>query len=1233
MHCSIRPLQNYDLRSRKLSGRHQISYDGKHLIDGVAFGRPFLRRTERPPISIPPRKRIRLSYGADAGGDTVQGVDDGRIILKAGFVNADKDSEDDTEGDDEDILDDEEDVPVEELGDILRESESILGGDGVELYESPDGATHVLPSADLEGRLTRSRRRVRGLGLDNGEVLKLVDDHGRPFPGDYNNALLDYYMRDDVAPDLIMAPTSKKRKRFAGKCTSRTRVSNLANRRNSTGSAKNVRFEASTQDVNGILLTDDDDECDDKNFLPTDGVDSGEESDKENFEPETISSDSSTISSVTESESSETSSSLSSSSSSSSADEDSSDSKPEEVDSHEKDPRDAKAPVSKSPRPDSSGKASLEQEKDETSPNRNVPPGQGQNRTQKRNQRRRDHKRIEYLKKAGILAPHATRQDYKLWEDDHNAATHADQTEQPVDQQSKEFDEEQEFETKRKELLNSIASGGVEVGKGTPHSSFESSKTLIGDVDAIMDEITKDQTQTPATAPKSLPNNEATSTEVASGTSQRRNKLDLASSRRLLFGSLGLRTPKTKDDEQRMREKLMEQSKPALSGKDAPGHRMGLGLQLEEKAADDDGKWKSKVILKAVECCHNGVELSSPPFPFVQRWDPQQRGVSKAVGKKGKTKKRKRLEAQYYQESEQQYAYENEFEDQQGKDEAAVEPQGEAPVQNQPPKSPFPDEIRGAVNDQLMRDADGVFATAPEALQDPEDLPVLPEDMSSTSPLEKKDAIPGAIIAFKQLEMSQGTNWQPKISDFRTAIVIKNSGDELLQINLSNRDRLKNAKSYDEETGERIYEKFEMPEYEEEDSGEDDGLVEIMFGDLIEPKLIQRADFSSAHSSEQLATTVAQPQETLSPIEDVENNQHSDQSNNLTAEEADKMLYGNDPIEVNDEVRKEILKLMKDIGFRSSVGPEIAQTEHEGNGEVTVTSKDDDKLVNEDVVVEDGGSPDSPRFNGFGSSSPPITEDDHDSRAPSQESSKLQNPESPKNHAINGREDVHGLDSISNISFLENAGDGLQDDGSKDMIDVSGELGNDSDSESDAFQGRNYKQSPNTLTTSSPPVAVTAVRRSRNISFRSINRPFAGLDGASSDNDLPSLENVFSSARSSTEMPAPERNSKQIPPPRRTTTSISISDSKATLDVDLAAQASEDGSTPRASQIPTGSQIVDLTLSSDPVEPVDDDSEYRDRSELPSGPGWVKKRKTRSDLSKKAMGKRPVGKARKIRSL
>jgi hypothetical protein len=42
-------------------------------------------------------------------------------------------------------------------------------------------------------------------------------------------------------------------------------------------------------------------------------------------------------------------------------------------------------------------------------------------------------------------------------------------------------------------------------------------------------------------------------------------------------------------------------------------------------AEEDDDSWLQRIDLRAVECCEEGIELSTPPFPFYHRWDPEYR--------------------------------------------------------------------------------------------------------------------------------------------------------------------------------------------------------------------------------------------------------------------------------------------------------------------------------------------------------------------------------------------------------------------------------------------------------------------------------------------------------------------------------------------------------------------------------------------------------------------------------
>lgn len=92
-----------------------------------------------------------------------------------------------------------------------------------------------------------------------------------------------------------------------------------------------------------------------------------------------------------------------------------------------------------------------------------------------------------------------------------------------------------------------------------------------------------------------------------------RSKIDLASSRRLLFGALGLKTPKTKEDEKALQAKLMKDVRRSSQG-DAIGH--APEKLTSAPAANDDESWRDKIDLRAVECCHDGIKLSTPHSPL-----------------------------------------------------------------------------------------------------------------------------------------------------------------------------------------------------------------------------------------------------------------------------------------------------------------------------------------------------------------------------------------------------------------------------------------------------------------------------------------------------------------------------------------------------------------------------------------------------------------------------------------
>ena len=258
---------------RRISGRHQISADGKHLIDGVAFGRPLLRRPNRPPVRIPPRKRRCIMYDAGDEVESEEEVSGGQVVIRAGF------NEGDEAGAGEGSEDEEEHVPNEdgEEEDLSAELKAL------QQEAQPDSNGENSISDRIRPR--RSRQSPKGLGL-----LQLRDEDGRPFDGQYRNPLLDKYGGDEYQ---ITENRSKRRKLDPAKVSPKTfrgrsrrlqdaHESHQQNsRRDSTGSAKSVHFEDSESATPATIRDVDHSEEEDDIFQPDDV----NESDKENAEP------------------------------------------------------------------------------------------------------------------------------------------------------------------------------------------------------------------------------------------------------------------------------------------------------------------------------------------------------------------------------------------------------------------------------------------------------------------------------------------------------------------------------------------------------------------------------------------------------------------------------------------------------------------------------------------------------------------------------------------------------------------------------------------------------------------------------------------------------------------------------------------------------------------------------------------------------------------------------------
>ncbi|KAL8654489.1 MAG: hypothetical protein Q9226_003421 [Calogaya cf. arnoldii] len=633
-----------------------------------------------------------------------------------------------------------------------------------------------------------------------------------------------------------------------------------------------------------------------------------------------------------------------------------------------------------------------------------VPHGAGRRETQTRNQRRKNHKKLLRLQKSGKLPSTATTADVHALE----AAP---------------------FEARRQALLKAISSGGVDVendpaldqasigiGSRSPTSSPHSSamklsktttenfekftaslpdKTLVDVLSTAepgMDRVTgstRDRneesvvdiqgfgqdSQTHIHASPSLPVN-----EDITAAAKPRMKLDMDSSRRLLFGALGHRAPKSKEDEVKLQEKLM---KDARTLKKPPPQTVGDLNELVANSLalpDDNIRWQDKIELSAVECCHDGIELSTPPFPFVQRWDPQQqRGYGPGqTGFSQKSKKRKRNNRNY----------EASFEP--VEDDTALDPKPRIANDvgarfddntNGSSAGPVPidriasDENLKAANDQLLWETEETSGDVHKESDPPEDLPQLPEDVSALPDLKQAACSAGMIIAYKQLDMSAATNWQPLYSPYRTALVDSVLDDGTLLVKMALRDQPSEERQYHPDTGERIYTKFEMPGYHENESN--NGLRELAFGELIDPKLIQAPEKRPEDIDEPPSGASLDVNERIKDNDQQATHHQSPIPSNKVVQQV--LKHTRDPqkdAEVAEQVRKDIHDLITEAGWRSSI-----QANESIRQEVP-----DDSRVNQDHGMdyemdqihqgsEAPGStpyqaPSSPRFNGFNSSPP-----------------------------------------------------------------------------------------------------------------------------------------------------------------------------------------------------------------------------------------------------------------------
>ncbi|KAJ1326200.1 transcriptional regulator ATRX [Microdochium nivale] len=949
----IRPLQTDDLRRRRISGRYQISSDGKHLVDGVAFGRPLLRAlASRPAIYIPPRKRRRLLQSDDEGEDEVQDdaenpqmllltngedmVDEGDNVeagaqAEADFSpsssNSDSDEGDDEMDEDEDLDDELEalrkenaeiDIDMDDSQAVQKQPESRRGraeqppmtlealdklgalraafpAAPLDLCEKVLAANHddlklaytnlkeafnpALPeSAVLSGNLfgTQSSAALEPQAAASVEgkkkETKSVDgqENGNEDMDDDENSgsgsdedVPDYVKRYDrcgLPPGTIssgqglasMAAITGSSDLAHGQATSTTmRPTKIifrdeedpADTTSSSESSSSSESEDSSDDeassdsdsegdqggkdqnrsLSGREELESDSDSDDSSFQGGSDGDSGDDSssvasgdsgsDNDSGPEETTTRQVQSAvqpKTVTQDSSSESSSSDSSDSDSvSSSDESSSDEE-----------------ATPAARPKSNVAPVQAQQAQQT-----VPPGQGKACTKSRNARRRLAKNTQRAQQSGAS------------EDVDMAVTSGDPTLQTANEKAA-------FEAKRQALLDALASGGIELdpsGSADLRQAHKADKTSKRKRDDEHAEGELNQAGGASEKAHGDSSKLATMDVTAPDSQQKRQRFNLEVGKRLLFGALGLRAPKTADDAERVKAKLMKDVRPLINARleaEKQTNEAEASKPLSTEDQMDTDAWREKINYRAVECCQEGIALSEPPFPFVQRWDPQQQGLwnGKKNKRGGRAKKADRNQSHFYEEDnrggkkrkQDDSQLDGSFYDDTTFNRVADLPDDDAVLDYDDPVAEEPsNEAQGEVSQ----------------FTDIDDLPSLPTDLKSLPVLQAQNAKVGMVITWKKLTCSAATQWQPLVSDV-TAIVIRAENEgSALEVCLAKRDRHLDrvAKQYDEVTGERLYGKFEAPDIYDDDNDdeldqeqEEDGYRALDFTELLEPRIVQQ---------------------------------------------------------------------------------------------------------------------------------------------------------------------------------------------------------------------------------------------------------------------------------------------------------------------------------------------------------------------------------------------------------
>ncbi|KAK1062500.1 hypothetical protein LTR74_010205 [Friedmanniomyces endolithicus] len=793
----IRPMMWAETRARRLGGRDQITADGRHLVDGLPFGRPRLRAGSRPEVRIPAMQRRTIEDEEDGqvedDEDKAAREGDGMALMRLEEV---EDYLDDEDGEDDGDFE----MDVEGGGVDASEAEGSSEEGSVESEpgsESSGDTSATSSSSDSNLSEDASMSEASWDGIESAAPTPLSREAAiKPISG----SLVDLTGATVKGQEVKMASSVKSTRTVASK------------HKSNPGPPDGSRVDEALNSLNGSN--------------PSLG---------------------------------------------------------------------GKAP-SDLPKESRVGGGSERVKRD------NAPPFQGTAETKTRNARKRDSRKLAYLKRTTVLPLDATLATLHQWEnsqkyqesqpdgggseqhvvqpaseasvaqidgagvksvstgsEDHlfdtedRALPHDTKRDHAV-KESSEQDKPVQIERQRKALLKAIATGGVDI----EDKSYKRKRAEAEDEEPP-DEISAKRPALDSTQSHEQQSQLAASRDMLAEaatikpTVTRRSKLDLAGSQRLLFGSLGVRVPTTQEEKEAVQKKLAGKAKTKVAPPAAKAEASPKGISEFEE--DNGDSWRDKIDLTAVECVDEGITLSTPPFPFYQRWDPSQRK------KKSKARTDKAYSASKGQKSQNGRAESNGGHVE-SYDKYNVNGGGDALDYDDVADEGWEDDYweEGALLNGSHDDENGAQDDPATQLQreteeqaqqeDQNEYPPLPNDITSLPLISEAEAQLGDFIVYTELACSAATNWEPRMLT-RTVQLMQTEhedededGDRIHAtwiVKQAQRD-VQRAKEYDGE-GKRVYKKFEMEGLSDEEGEEDEDeerVRRVEWGELLEARLLLR---------------------------------------------------------------------------------------------------------------------------------------------------------------------------------------------------------------------------------------------------------------------------------------------------------------------------------------------------------------------------------------------------------